>query len=222
LSPFHLRRSWPPRCPADLHGLELRDKQSRYHAACLKRLRLRLQQAGAESAPACPRRGNGRTWAGRSFQGWVSVPAIRRFPARSTSPTRSSCRARDGSAAGATLARLVSNVRAFNEGGSSVPRDVSLGQAAVGPCIDFYAAAPIRRPGRDASASLSFRCGSPSSRRIASRFCATRPNLAAARAFMALWCFRKRDKKLWYQRAARRGGPVEYDLERLPVMPKNL
>src|SRR5262249_22602221 len=47
----------------------------------------------------------------------------------------------------ATLTRMLANARAFNEGGSAAPRDVSLGQSAAGACIDFYATAPIRRQG---------------------------------------------------------------------------
>src|SRR5207244_3725293 len=44
------------------------------------------------------------------------------------------------------------------------------------------------------------------------------PNRAAARAFL-LFVLSEAGQRLWYQARGTAGGPVEFDLERLPVMP---
>ena len=116
-----------------------------------------------------------------------------------------------------TLARMLSNARAFNEGGTSIPRDVSLGQSAVGPCIDFYASAPIRRQGL-----TQLKLVVPSGAAVVSpdgiAVFAGAPHLQAAREFL-LFTLSEAGQRLWYQPRGTPGGPVDYDLERLPVMP---
>jgi ABC-type Fe3+ transport system substrate-binding protein len=116
------------------------------------------------------------------------------------------------------LARMASNTRAFNEGGSSVPRDVALGQAAVGPCIDFYASAPARRQG-----VTHVRLVVPKEQAAVTADCIAifrhPPNAKAARAFMA-FVLGETGQRLWYQKRGQPGGPKDYDLERLPVMPR--
>jgi len=214
--PYVLSPELAAELPADLNGLELRDKQDRYHAACLSAFgfvynKLVLKRAGLP-AP--------REWEdlGRpEFQGWVS----------SGDPTLSGSvhaayevvlQGQGWERGFSTLARMVSNVRAFNEGGSSVPRDVSLGQAAVGPCIDFYANAPIRRQG-----ATHLQLVVPVREGVVTADCAAilrgPSHPAAARAFMA-FVLSEEGQRLWYQPRGTDGGPADYDLERLPVMPR--
>jgi len=203
------------RCPRNLHGLELRDKQSRYHAACLSAFgfvynKLVLKRAGLP-AP--------REWEdlGRpEFQGLGS----------SGDPTLSGSvhvahgrlgRARDGSAAGARWRgylqraglqrrRLLGPARRLLGGGS-------------GACIDF---SPLRLSAARARriCSLSFPVRESVSRRIASRFARPAQPRGGPAAFMA-FVLSEAGQKLWYQPRGTEGGPVEYDLERLPVLERD-
>ncbi|MGD0090869.1 MAG: ABC transporter substrate-binding protein [Planctomycetota bacterium] len=202
--------------PADLNGLELRDKQDRYHAACLSAFGFVYNKLVLRRA-ALPTPHEWEDLGGPKFQGWVSCGD----PTLSGSVHAAFEVVLQGQGWGcgySTLARMVSNVRAFNEGGSSVPRDVSLGQAAVGPCIDFYANAPIRRQG-----ATHLQLVVPAREAVVTADCIAilrqPPNPRAARAFMG-FVLSAAGQRLWYQPRGTEGGPVSFDLERLPAMPR--
>jgi len=214
--PYQLSPEQVKDLPADVNGLELRDSQNRYFAACLGGFGFVYNKRVVERAklptPAA--------WAdlGRAeYQGWVSCG----------DPTLSGSlhaafeivlQGQGWERGYATLLAMIANVRAFNEGGSSVPRDVSLGQAAAGPCIDFYAMAPIRRQG-----ATHLQLVIPAEEAAVTADCLAilrrPPNEKAARAFMA-FVLSEAGQRLWYQARGTPGGPVTYDLERLPVMPR--
>lgn len=201
--------------PENVNNQELRDKEFRYHAACLASFGFVYNTWVIERAKLP----TPRTWddlAAPQFQGWVSCGN----PAQSGSLHMAFELILQGQGwerGYTTLARMASNVRAFNEGGTSVPRDVSLGQAAVGPCIDFYASAPIRRQG-----AAHLQLVIPQGMAVATPDCIavlkTPPNKRAAFAFMD-FVLSEAGQRLWYQARGEPGGPKTYDLERLPVMP---
>ncbi|HLX62369.1 MAG TPA: ABC transporter substrate-binding protein [Planctomycetota bacterium] len=201
--------------PATLGGQTLRDPQNRFHAACLSGFGFvyneRVLNAAKLPAPA--------TWddLGRpELHGWISCGD----PSMSGSLHQAFeivLQAEGWEKGFATLGRMLSNARAFNEGGPSVPRDVSLGQAAAGPCIDFYATAPIRRQG---ATHLKLVIPNGASVVTPDGIALVRgaPNKAAAQAFIA-FVLGEAGQCLWYQTRGSAGGPRDYDLERLPVMP---
>ncbi|HYG74309.1 MAG TPA: extracellular solute-binding protein, partial [Planctomycetota bacterium] len=112
--------------PEEVNGQELRDKDGRYFAACLSSFGFVYNKLVLERAKlSTPQK-----WADLTtpeYKGWVSCG----------NPTQSGSlhmafelilQGEGWEKGYATLTRMASNVRAFNEGGTSVPRDVSLGQ----------------------------------------------------------------------------------------------
>ena len=202
--------------PETLNGQILRDKKSRYFSACLStfgfvRNKLVLEKAALPAPQAWEDLG------APAFQGWVSCAD----PASSGSLHMAFelvLQAKGWEKGYVALARMIANTNAFNDGGSSIPRDVSLGQEAAGPCIDFYASAPVRRQG---ATHLEFVL--PQGTTVATPDCLAMlrspPNRRAASAFMN-FVLSEQGQRLWYQARGTEGGPVEYDLERLPTMPR--
>ena len=201
--------------PDAVNGQELRDKDMRYHAACLSMFGFVYnKQVIAEAKLPLP-----QSWddlGDAALHGWITCGD----PGQSGSLHQAFELVLQGEGwekGYAALTRLASNARAFNEGGASIPRDVSLGQAAAGPCIDFYASAPIRRQG-----ATHLQLVVPAGITVATPDCIAimnhPPNDAAAKAFME-FVLSEAGQRLWYEPRGSDGGPVEYDLERLPVMP---
>ena len=200
--------------PESVNGQELRDKQNRYHATCLSSFGFVYNTEVIEAAKL-PTPANWADLGAPVMQGWVTCG----------DPSSGSLhmnfelvlQAEGWDKGYATLTRMASNARSFNEGGASIPRDVSLGQSAAGPCIDFYAMAPIRRQG-----ATHLKLTIPRSTAIATPDCIAiirkPPNANAAHAFME-FVLSEDGEKLWYLPRGTPGGPVKFDLERLPVMP---
>jgi ABC-type Fe3+ transport system substrate-binding protein len=214
--PYVLSPEQDAALPADLNGLELREKQGRYHAACLGAFGFVYNKRVVERAHL-PTPAAWEDLGRPEFQGWVSCGDA--TLSGSVHAAFEIVLQGQGWAQGySTLARMAANVRAFNDGGSSVPRDVSLGQAAVGPCIDFYAMAPIRRQG-----ATHLELVIPPHEAVATADCIAMlrcsPNQRAARSFME-FVLSEAGQRLWYQPRGTPGGPVDFDLERLPVMPR--
>jgi len=214
--PFPLPLELAKKIPAELNGQPLRDPLNRYLAACLSCFGFVYNKLVLEKAHLP----TPKTWedlGAPAFQGWVSCgdPTL----SGSLHMAFELVLQGEGWEKGyTTLVRLISNVRSFNEGGSSVPRDVSLGQAAVGPCIDFYASAPIRRQG---AAHLQLVIPAQTAVATPDPIAILRhpPNPEAARAFVE-FVLSEAGQRLWYEARGEPGGPVDYDLERLPVMPE--
>jgi ABC-type Fe3+ transport system substrate-binding protein len=213
-APYELSPEQQRDFPADNLGQPLRDPQNRWHSACLSTFGFVynepvLQRANLKTPT---------TWkdlAEPEFQGWVSCG----------NPTQSGSlhaafeivlQGHGWDEGWSILTRLSANARSFNEGGSSVPRDISLGQAAAGPSIDFYATAPVRRQGAD-----HLKLVVPKGQSVATpdgiAILRHPPNAKQAHAFMD-FVFSEEGQKLWYLPRGAPGGPVKYDLERLPSM----
>lgn len=115
------------------------------------------------------------------------------------------------------LTRMAANSRSFYEGASDVPRNISLGQASVGPVIDFYAWSQIREDGPDRIGFLlpdALTVVNPDSIGV----------LRGARNKQLAFEFvefilSEEGQKLWILKQGAPGGPVRSELGRIPVRP---
>lgn len=213
--PYKLSAEQEQAIPATVNGQPLRDKNYRYHAACLSTFGFVYNTLVLERAKL-PVPVKWEDLGEPAFRGWVACGD----PGNSGSLHQAFELVLQGHGyekGYAILGRMMSNVRGFNEGGTSIPRDVSLGQAAVGPCIDFYATAPVRRQG-----ATHLQLVIPAGVAVATPDCIAimrnPPNREAAFAFTE-FTLSEAGQRLWYQARGTDGGPVDFDLERLPVMP---
>ena len=214
LEPYSPPEASDGRIPAEVLGQKLRDPQGRWHAACMSSSGIVYNRLVCERAGLQPP----TTWADLghpSYYGWVSLG----------DPTRSGAmhlffevmlQAQGWDDGWGVIVRMSANAPAFNEGAGSVPRDVSIGQAVAGPCLDFYAAAPVRRQGAT-HLEFVFPKGlsvvTPDSIAIFQN--APHPEVATAFVDFVL---SEEGQRLWYQKRETPGGPVKFDLERLPVL----
>ncbi|GMV80354.1 MAG: hypothetical protein AMXMBFR7_15380 [Planctomycetota bacterium] len=201
--------------PELVSGQPLWDKDGRWYAACLSGFGIVKNTLVLERAKL-PDVG---TWADLGqpeLYGWVSCG----------DPTKSGSvhmafevvlQAYGWEQGWAVLAKMCANTTSFNEGGASVPRDVALGQAAAGPCIDFYAAAPVRRQGATHVAFV-FPEGLSVITPDAIALFKNAPQPDLARGFVD-FVLGEAGQRLWYQTRGSEGGPRDFDLERLPVRP---
>lgn len=202
------------RIPVAVLGQALRDTTGRWHAACLSGSGIVYNRVVCEKVglptPA--------TWADLGqpgYFGWVSLG----------DPTRSGAmhlffeimlQAQGWDDGWGVVVRMSANAPAFNEGSGSVPRDVAIGQAVAGPCLDFYAAAPVRRQG---ATHLEFVF--PEGQSVVSpdpiAIFRNAPHREAAESFVD-FVLSEAGQRLWYQKRGTPGGPMKFDLERLPVL----
>jgi len=199
--------------PAKVNGQTLRDDKGRWYAACMSGFgfvynKHVIERAGLKVPAAWSDLGL------PEYRGWVSCG----------DPTQSGSlqmafeivlQAYQWEEGWGVLTRMVANAPAFNEGGASIPRDVSLGQSAAGPCIDFYAAAPMRR---QSATHLEFVFPKGLSVVTPDAIACFRnaPHASVARAFVD-FVLSEAGQKLWFVKRGEPGGPEAFDLERLPV-----
>jgi len=116
-----------------------------------------------------------------------------------------------------TVMRIGANCRAFSGQASDVPREVSAGEAACGMAIDTYALRAVAEAGRD---RMSFHL--PEGLTVVNPDAigvlkgAPHPELAE---LFVQFVLSERGQKLWILRAGAPGGPKEFELYRLPVIP---
>jgi ABC-type Fe3+ transport system substrate-binding protein len=127
---------------------------------------------------------------------------------------------REGWNEGLQILQLVgANARYFTDTSQKPPIDVSVGDCAVGMCIDFYgraqAEAALRRSGRDRLGYISPPGGTVSSVDPIGLLRGAR-HRAAAEAFIE-FVLSEEGQRLWNQKPGTAGGPERYALRRLPV-----
>jgi len=202
--------------PAKGAGQDLKDAQGRWYAACMSGFGIVYNRLVIEKAKL-PMVEDWRTLSRPEYLGWVSCGD----PVKSGSMhicVEMILQAYKWDDGWGIFARMAANAKSFNEGGASVPRDVSLGQCAAGPCLDFYAAAPIRRQG---ATHLEFLFPQDLSGVTADSIAVFRnaPHSELAQDFED-FVLSEEGQRLWYQKRGSEGGPQEFDLERLPVLPE--
>lgn len=213
LEPHALPKAFDAEIPAKVNGQKLRDEQGRWYAACMSGFGFVYNKVAVDRA-GLPKP---QTWQdlGRpEYYGWISCG----------DPTMSGSlqmafeivlQAHKWDEGWNVLTHLVANAPAFNEGGASIPRDVSLGQAAAGPCIDFYAAAPMRRQGAT-HLEFVFPKGLSVVTPDPIAIFKNAPNPKAAEAFVD-FVMSRQGQMLWFAKRGTEGGPRDFDLERLTV-----
>lgn len=116
------------------------------------------------------------------------------------------------------LSRMCANAKAFNEGASAAARDVATAEAALAPCIDFYAWAKVSECGPENVGYVL-----PSDLTVVSvdpiGVLKGASNPEAARAFVE-FVMEPPGQMLWYAKAGAPGGPVRFTLNRMPVLPE--
>lgn len=127
---------------------------------------------------------------------------------------------REGWIAGLQLIQKISaNARYFTDAASKVPMDVSLGDAAIGMCIDFFGrfqSEAVRI--EDGSSRLQYFTPAGGSSVGVDPIGLLRgaPNREAAQEFIR-FVLSLEGQKLWNFKVGTPGGPVRYALRRLPV-----
>lgn len=120
------------------------------------------------------------------------------------------------------LRRVFANARYFTSSSAKVPVDVSSGEAAMGMCIDFYGRYQVGAIGDDrvgyvdpaymtaiTADPITILRGAPSMQPDA-------PEPGLANEFV-LWVLSKDAQGLWQRRVGEPGGPLQYELRRLPI-----
>jgi ABC-type Fe3+ transport system substrate-binding protein len=117
----------------------------------------------------------------------------------------------------AVLVRLGGNAREFYSQSSDVPRDCAQGLIAVGPCIEFYAFRQMRSEG---GKNLGFLA--PPGMTVVTcdpvAVLKNAPHRALAQEFVE-FVLRPEGQRLWMLPAGAPGGPRQYTLGRLAVLP---
>ena len=119
------------------------------------------------------------------------------------------------------IRRIAGNARYFTDSSSKVPIDVAAGDAAVGTCIDYYGrfqgetVATAGRPGRVGYASAS---GETMINADPIGLLRGAPHRALAIDLIE-FIVSEEGQKLWSFRRGTPGGPQQYALRRLPILP---
>lgn len=116
------------------------------------------------------------------------------------------------------LTRIAGNVRRFEEASSSVTEDVARQDAAAGLAIDFYAMRTILRHGPENVGFALPQGLTPITPDPIGIFTGA-PNVEAARRFVE-FVMSEAGQRLWILPPGAKGGPVESDLMRIPVLPE--
>ncbi len=115
------------------------------------------------------------------------------------------------------ILRMAGNIRNFSRSGSDVPKDTALGEIACGLAIDVYAWRQVAEAGSDRigfTLPEGLTVINPDS--IAMLKGATNADLAGKFIEFTL---SEEGQKLWILRKGVPGGPQEYELGRMPVIP---
>jgi ABC-type Fe3+ transport system substrate-binding protein len=115
------------------------------------------------------------------------------------------------------LVRTGANAREFYASASDIPKNCAQGFIAVGPCIDFYA---YRQMQAEGGRNLAFIA--PPGMTVVTcdpiALVKNAPHRAAAEKFIE-FVLRPEGQRLWMLPAGAPGGPRQYTLERLAVLP---
>ncbi len=115
------------------------------------------------------------------------------------------------------ITEMDANVKSFSRGASEIPRDVDLGQTAYGLAIDIYALAKIAEAGADKLGYVM-----PEGETVINAdsigILKGAPHKELAQSFVE-FVIGEPGQKLWMLRLGEPGGPKQFSLRRMSVMP---
>jgi len=117
----------------------------------------------------------------------------------------------------ANMVRMCANVRRFSRGGGQVTKDAAVGEIACGMAIDFYAWQQIAEVGEDRMGFVlpeGLTVVNPDGIGILKGA----PNRDLAEKFVT-FVLSEEGQKLWVLRLGAPGGPKEFELVRMPIIP---
>jgi hypothetical protein len=115
------------------------------------------------------------------------------------------------------MLRMAGNVRNFSRSGSDVPKDTALGEIACGLAIDVYAWRQVAEAGSDRIGFLlpeGLTVINPDGIAILKGA----PHIGLAEKFIE-FTLSEEGQKLWILRRGAAGGPQDYELSRMPIIP---
>ncbi|MCS7180159.1 MAG: extracellular solute-binding protein, partial [bacterium] len=115
-----------------------------------------------------------------------------------------------------TILSLAGNTKNFSISASEVARETSTGEVVVSLCIDSYALAQIEVNGKE---NMGFIL--PENQTVINPDCIGilkgAPNIEIAKRFIE-FLFTYETQLLWIQKKGKKGGPIEYSLNRFPII----
>lgn len=116
-----------------------------------------------------------------------------------------------------SITKMSGNIKSFSKYASDTPKDVSTGQVAYGLAIDAYGWAQVAQSGED---KVGFMLPENLTVINPDAICILKgaPHLELAKAFME-FVMSEDGQKLWMLKKNIEGGPKEFELDRLSVMP---
>jgi len=198
--------------PSKLHGVDLYQQDSLWYGAALSSFGIICnREAAARNGLALP-----ASWsdlARREYFGWVSS-ADPRYSGSVHMMYELLLQSYGWKNGWDIITRMGGNIQSFTKGASRAAKEVSIGQAAFGLAIDFYAFIEIQRYGTHRLAFVLPEGESvitPDGIAVLNN--ATDPDLAGAFVDYVL----SAGQKLWILKPGQAGGPVRYPLCRFPV-----
>lgn len=115
------------------------------------------------------------------------------------------------------IARMCGNTRNFSRAAAEVPKDTAVGEVACGTCIDSYGWRQVMEVGPDRM-GFALPDGVTVINPDSVAILKGAPNRDLAEQFIR-FVLSEEGQKLWMLKVGTQGGPVEFELDRMPVIP---
>jgi len=201
--------------PQNWKGVELYDLGHRWYGAALSSFGI-LQNKRVQKLMGLPTIVRWDQLADPALLGWVGVGDPRNSGSMSTM-FETLLQAYGWENGWQLLARLGGNARKFDRFSSTTAKDVTLGETACAPAIDFYAFTQIASAGR---AELVFALPEDVAGIVPDGLALLKgaPHAVEARRFVD-FVLSETGQKLWYLPKGTPGGARQFSIERMPVRP---
>jgi ABC-type Fe3+ transport system substrate-binding protein len=201
--------------PQNWKGVDLYDAGHRWYGTALSSFGI-LQNKRVQKLMGLPAIVRWDQLADPALQGWVGVGDPRNSGSMSTM-FETLLQAYGWERGWQLLARLSGNARRFDRFSSNTAKDVTLGETACAPAIDFYAFTQIAAAGR---AELVFALPEDVAGIVPDGLALLKgaPHAVEAKRFVD-FVLSETGQKLWYLPKGYQGGARQFSIERMPVRP---
>jgi iron(III) transport system substrate-binding protein len=201
--------------PQNWQGVDIYDAGHRWYGAALSSFGI-LQNKRVQKLVGLPAIVRWDQLADPALQGWVGVGDPRNSGTMNTM-FETLLQAYGWEHGWQLLARLGGNARKFDRFSSSTAKDVTLGETACAPAIDFYAFTQIASAGR---AELAFALPEDVAGIVPDGLALLKgaPHAVEAKRFVD-FVLSEEGQKLWYLPRGTPGGARQFSIERMPVRP---